>query len=82
VKQAMTTYFYHNDSHQMVILCCVGPDSYFREKVVFPWDDWLFSCPSSSRVDIWTHGILGAELLDSIGTEDLCLATELNSDLG
>ncbi|MCP9820997.1 hypothetical protein KBZ18_16070 [Synechococcus sp. Cruz-9H2] len=34
--------------------------------MVFPFEDWQFCCPSESRVDIWTHGIMGAELHDSV----------------
>lgn len=64
---------YRNTSGQMVILRCIGPQAFFQEKVVLPFEDWQFCCPPQSRVEIWTHGITGAELLDSIPTDDLRL---------
>lgn len=36
------------------------PGGFFPEKVVFPFEDWLFRCPPHSRV-IWTHGLKGAD---------------------
>lgn len=68
---AMNTCHYRNDSSQMVILRCVGEGAFFFEKVVFPFEDWLFDCPAQSRVDIWSHGLGGAELRASIEADDL-----------
>ena len=34
-------------------------------------------CPPHSRVDIWTHGLTGAEQRDSINAEDLLLPAEV-----
>jgi len=56
---------------QMVILRCIGPNAFFYEKVLFPLEDWCFSSPSSSRVDIWTHGLSGAELVSSSEAQKL-----------
>jgi len=47
------------------------------EKVVFPFEECLFRCPPQSRVDIWTHGLTGAEQLDSINAQELLLPAEL-----
>lgn len=55
----------------MVILRCVGPDSYFREKVMLPLEQFVWDCPAESRVDLWSHGISGAELLDSLDAAEL-----------
>ena len=71
------TCLYRNTSRQMVILRCIGPEAFFQEKVVFPFEDWLFRCPPHSRVDIWTHGLTGAEQLDSINAEDLLLPADV-----
>jgi hypothetical protein len=73
---------YHNASNQMVILRCIGPETFFQEKVVFPFEDWLFRCPPHSRVDIWSHGLTGAEQLDSIPAQDLLLSAELIASVG
>ncbi|MCP9842034.1 DUF1830 domain-containing protein [Synechococcus sp. J7-Johnson] len=72
----LDTCHYRNTSGQMVILRCIGPEAFFQEKVVFPFEDWQFCCPSQSRVDIWTHGIMGAELLDSVQADDLRMSVE------
>ena len=78
----MDTCPYHNASNQMVILRCIGPEAFFQEKVVFPFEDWLISCPPQSRVDIWSHGLTGVEQLDSIKAEDLLLPAELAVPVG
>ncbi len=70
---------YRNSTSQMVILRCIGPEAFFHEKVVFPFESCLFSCPTSSRVDIWTHGLSGAELLDSIDAAELCQLAEASA---
>ena len=56
---------YRNASGRMVILRCIGDQAFFLEKVLFPLEECLFQCPLSSCVEIWTHGISGAELVDS-----------------
>jgi hypothetical protein len=78
----MDTCLYHNASNQMVILRCIGPEAFFQEKVVFPFEEWLFSCPPQSRVDIWSHGLMGVEQLDSINAEDLLLPAEVAVPVG
>lgn len=78
----MDTCQYHNASNQMVILRCIGPEAFFQEKVVFPFEDWLFRCPPQCRIDIWSHGLMGAEQLDSINAQDLLLPAELDVPMG
>jgi hypothetical protein len=70
----MTTHHYRNGSCQIVIIRCVGANSFFLEKVIFPFETWSFTCPPETRVDIWTHGISGAELIDSMPAEDLTVS--------
>nr|WP_256438922.1 DUF1830 domain-containing protein [Synechococcus sp. CCY 9618] len=62
---------YRNGSDRMVILRCIGPDQFFLERVVFPFELLTFFCPDSSEVEIWTHGLGGPELLESIEAHDL-----------
>jgi hypothetical protein len=73
---------YHNANNQMVILRCIGPEAFFQEKVVFPFEDRLFRCPPQSRVDIWSHGLTGAEQVDSIHVQDLLLSAEIAVPVG
>jgi hypothetical protein len=72
----METCFFRNTSERMVILRCVGPDSYFREKVMLPLEQFVWDCPAESRVDLWSHGISGAELLDSLDAAELSSAVD------
>lgn len=76
----MGTCLYRNISSQMVILRCVGPEAFFHEKVLFPFEDWLFECPAQSRVDIWTHGLSGAEQVESIEADQLRLGPGLSEE--
>jgi len=64
---------YRNASDRMVILRCCGPDAFFLERVVFPFELLSFQCPSMSEVEIWTHGLGGPELLESCPARDLSL---------
>ncbi len=62
---------YRNGSDRMVILRCIGPDQFFLERVVFPFELLTFLCPASSEVEIWTHGLGGPELRESIEAHEL-----------
>jgi hypothetical protein len=62
---------YRNGSDRMVILRCIGPDHFFLERVVFPFELLTFLCPDRSEVEIWTHGLGGPELLESIEAHEL-----------
>jgi len=57
----------------MVIVRCIGPDEFFLERVVFPFELLSFLAPAESVVQIWTHSLGGAELRESIAVEDLCV---------
>ena len=64
---------YRNGSDRMVILRCLGPGGFFLERVVFPFEMLNFSCPKDSEVKIWTHGLGGPELVESLLADDLIL---------
>lgn len=66
---------YRNSSDQMVIARCLGPDSFFLERVVFPFELLSFQCPDESELEIWTHGLGGAELVETIPVRDLLIDT-------
>jgi len=57
----------------MVIVRCIGPDEFFLERVVFPFELLSFLAPPESMVQIWTHSLGGAELRESLAVEDLCV---------
>lgn len=64
---------YRNSSDRMVIARCIGPEAFFLERVVFPFELLSFSCPPDSELKIWTHGLGGPELLDSADVADLVI---------
>jgi hypothetical protein len=55
----------------MVILRCVGPEQFFLERVVFPFELLSFQCPPLSVIKIWTHGLGGPELVETIQAQEL-----------
>jgi len=62
---------YRNTSDRMVILRCVGPEQFFLERVVFPFELLSFECPTQSVIKIWTHGLGGPELVETIQAHEL-----------
>jgi len=64
---------YRNGSDRMVIVRCVTDAPFFLERVVFPFELLSFSCPVDAQVEIWTHGLGGAELLETIPARELSL---------
>jgi hypothetical protein len=65
-------------SGRMVILRCVGPEAFFQEKVIFPFEHWQWSCPPESRVDIWSHSLTGADLVESFPAEEVAISCDLD----
>jgi hypothetical protein len=66
---------YRNASDRMIILRCLGPKEFFLERVVFPFEMLSFQCPEGSEVEIWTHGLGGPELRETIAVSDLPVET-------
>ena len=57
----------------MVIARCFSGDTFFLERVVFPFELLSFSCPPDADLEIWTHGLGGPELLETIPVRDLVI---------
>ncbi|MFM9073615.1 MAG: DUF1830 domain-containing protein [Cyanobium sp.] len=62
---------YRNTTDRMVILRCCGTDQFFLERVVFPFEVLAFLCPPLSEVKIWSHGLYGPELLETLTSDHL-----------
>jgi len=62
-----------NTSNRMAIVRCCGPRQFYLERVVFPFEHLNFACPPGTDVEIWTHGLGGAELVSSHPARDLRL---------
>ena len=43
---------------------------------MLPLEQFVWDCPAESRVDLWSHGISGAELLDSLDAAELSSAVD------
>jgi len=61
----------------MVIARCLGPEAFFLERVVFPFELLSFQCPKDSELEIWTHGLGGAELVETIPVNELFIDSAL-----
>ncbi len=68
---------FRNASDRMVIVRCCGPDQFYLERVVFPFELLSFECPSSAKLEVWTHGIGGPELLEVIQATELAMGQPL-----
>ncbi len=64
---------YRNTSDRMVILRSCGPEEFYLERVVFPFELLSFQAPSGSEVEIWTHGMGGPELLETLASAELLI---------
>lgn len=64
---------YRNSTDRMVILRCCGPQEFFLERVVFPFELLSFVCPPESELEIWTHGLGGPEMIESLRSEDVLI---------
>jgi len=71
VETAQIDCGYRNTSDRMVILRCCGPTEFYLERVVFPFEMLSFRCPPESEVEIWTHGLGGPELLETVHAKGL-----------
>jgi hypothetical protein len=72
---------YRNASDRMVILRCIGPQEFFLERVVFPFELLSFCAPTSASVQIWTHGLGGPELIESIDVGELSIELESPAEI-
>ena len=70
---------FRNVSGRMVILRCVGPEAFFQEKVIFPFEEWQWFCPAESRVEIWSHSLTGADLVETFPVEEVAISCDIEA---
>jgi hypothetical protein len=70
----METYYSHNTSAKMAILLYVVSNCFFRENVILHLERFVRDCPVESRLDLWSHGLSGAELFESLDVVELSSA--------
>jgi hypothetical protein len=68
-----TAYGYRNARDVMVVLRCCGPDQFFLERVVFPFELLTFLAPANAEVRIHGPAAHGMELLEEVPLEELRL---------
>ncbi len=68
---APTPCTYRNSQDRMVIVRCFGADQFYLERVVFPFEILSFSAPADAELEIWTHGLGGPELLETVPVAEL-----------
>ena len=49
----MVDFSYRNITSSMVILKCIGPDSFFLERAIFPHEVFSSLAPEGSQLEIW-----------------------------
>jgi hypothetical protein len=69
---------YRNSSDRMVIVRCCGPQEFYLERVVFPFELLSFSAPDGCEVEIWTHDLGGPSLLETIYAVELTIEPMLS----
>ena len=47
---------YRNNTPSMVVLKCIGINSFYLERVVMPTEVFLFTAPGDARVELWRLG--------------------------
>ncbi len=66
----MVDFSYQNQSHQMVVLRCIGPNQFFFERVIFPMESLSFQAPEGSSVEIWGNEFYGPKLEERLRVID------------
>ena len=68
---------YKNDTSRMVIVKCIGPDHFYREKVVMPMEVFWFEAPEDARLEIWKMSMTGQMLHVRADVSDYAMNDEL-----
>jgi hypothetical protein len=72
-RSGHSAYGYRNARDVMVVLRCCGPDRFFLERVVFPFELLTFLAPANAEVRIHGPAADGMELLEEVPLEELRL---------
>ena len=62
----MIEFSYKNENSRMLIIRCIGENSFYVEKVVLPSEIIAFEAPKDSRVEIWGNDLSGLHIEDTI----------------
>ena len=62
----MIEFSYKNEHSRMLIVRCIGENSFYVEKVVLPSEIIAFEAPKDARVEIWGNDLTGLHIEDTI----------------
>ena len=62
----MIEFTYKNENSRMLIIRCIGENSFYVEKVVLPSEIIAFEAPKDARVEIWGNDLSGLHIEDTI----------------
>ena len=62
----MIEFSYKNENSRMLIIRCIGENSFYLEKVVLPSEIIAFEAPKDARVEIWGNDLSGLHIEDTI----------------
>jgi len=62
----MIEFSYKNENSRMLIIRCIGENSFYVEKVVLPSEIIAFEAPKDARVEIWGNDLSGLHIEDTI----------------
>ena len=62
----MIEFSYKNEHSRMLIVRCIGENSFSVEKVVLPSEIIAFEAPKDARVEIWGNDLSGLHIEDTI----------------
>ena len=62
----MIEFSYKNENSRMLIVRCIGENSFYVEKVVLPSEIIAFEAPKDARVEIWGNDLSGLHIEDTI----------------
>ena len=62
----MIEFSYKNEHSRMLIVRCIGENSFYVEKVVLPSEIIEFEAPKDARVEIWGNDLSGLHIEDTI----------------
>ena len=62
----MVNFSYKNEHSRMLIVRCIGENSFYVEKVVLPSEIIAFEAPKDARVEIWGNDLSGLHIEDTI----------------
>ena len=62
----MIEFTYKNEYSRMLIVRCIGENSFYVEKVVLPSEIIAFEAPKDARVEIWGNDLSGLHIEDTI----------------